>query len=508
MQKKQKSGFVGKLFGFLNTAASEEKEHTDSELPFAVMIFTLMAASGISPYDSWKKMRSMSFLPFFKREADEVVRQVEVLGKDPLTVMMQRAEGTRSKLYRDFLGGFVSSVRSGGKLTDYMKSQLKSIFELRYINLNRSIDKIAALVEAYSVMLIVVLCVYILFVILSSSSFSQVMASSSISISPYISYIIAFVALPFMSCLFILMAHNMQKSAFPNLKDLYKKAVIFIIPAFAVIVVFGAVEPLQAAIAPLGLAEIATIALVAACIMPALQYYKIAKINYNAEESIPAFIRDITESQKTGLSPEKSIVQATKRKGYGPFTKFLELIRSQIEWGIPLRKTFDNLQKEIRSWFVVVNFALMVETLEIGGNSIQSLEILSEYSEKEREMQVNRRSMLKPYILLAFMWSALVAVTTTIVALTTTMMTGMLSADMSANASIAMNDQMSIFSVGIIIQCWISGFFIGKISEGNFGAGFRNAALLALTAYLSLVLSQNLLGGLFSVNNFNLNTWS
>ena len=55
-------------------------------------------------------------------------------------------------------------------MVDYMKSQLKAIFELRYINLNRSIEKIATLVEAYSVMLIVVLCSYILFVVLSSSN--------------------------------------------------------------------------------------------------------------------------------------------------------------------------------------------------------------------------------------------------------------------------------------------------------------------------------------------------
>ena len=134
----------------------------------------------------------------------------------------------------------------------------------------------------------------------------------------------------------------------------------------------------------------------------AIQYWRIAKINYNAEESLPSFIRDITESQKTGLSPEKSIIQATKRKDYGPFSKFLDLMRSQIEWGIPLRKTFENIRKEIRSWFVTVNFAMMVETIEIGGNSTQSLEILSEYSEKERELQVNRRELLKPYILLCF----------------------------------------------------------------------------------------------------------
>jgi flagellar protein FlaJ len=382
-----------------------------------------------------------------------------------------------------------------------MKSQLKSIFELRYINLNRSIERIAALVEAYSVMLIVVLCTYILFVIFSSSSVMDLLANTSISISPSMSYIIAFVLMPVMSGIFILMAHNMQRSAFPDLKDLYKKAVVFTVPAFVVIGIFGVVKSLQDAIKPLGVPEIATIALVAASLPIAIQYYRISKINYNAEESIPSFIRDITESQKTGLSPEKSIIQATKRKDYGGFSKFLQLIRSQIEWGIPLRKTFENLKKEIRSWFVIVNFAMMVETLEIGGNSIQSLEILSEYSEKERELQVNRRALLKPYILLAFMWSALIAVTTTIVALTTTMMTGIVSSDLSSVAMIAMQDQLKIFSVGIIIQCWISGFFIGKISEGNFGAGFKIAAMLAATAYLSLVLSQVLLQDTFSMVN-------
>jgi flagellar protein FlaJ len=495
---KAPGGFLGKIFGFLNKATSEERENTEQELPFAVMIFTLMAASGISPYESWKKMRNLSFLPAFKREADEVIRQVEVLGKDPLTVMQQRGEQTHSKLYRNFLGGFVSSVRSGGKLPDYMKSQLKSIFELRYINLNRSIERIAALVEAYSVMLIVVLCTYILFVVFSSSSVMDLMSSSSISISPVISYLIAFIAMPVMSGVFILMAHNMQRSAFPDLKDLYKKALIFIIPVFAVIGVFGIIG--TDALGPVGSPEIATIGLIAASFPLAYQYYRISKINYNAEESIPSFIRDITESQKTGLSPEKSIVQATKRKDYGPFSKFLDLIRSQIEWGIPLRRTFDNMRKEIRSWFVIVNFAMMVETIEIGGNSIQSLEILSEYSEKEREMQINRRALLKPYILLAFMWSALIAVTTTIVALTTSMMTGVVSTDISSVAQIAMQGQLNVFSVGIIIQCWISGFFIGKISEGNFGAGFKHSALLAATAYISLVASQLLLSSVFSMD--------
>ena len=499
--KTQKSGAARKISSTLRNFASEEREKTETELPFAVMIFTLMAASGVSPYNSWKKMRKMSFLPIFKKEADEVVRQVEVLGKDPLTVMYQRSEATNSKAYQSFLGGFVSSVHSGGKLADYMKSQLKSIFEIRYITLNRQIEKIASLVEAYSVMLIVVLCTYILFVVLSSTDVLDLIGGGSVALSPYVSYLIAFVLMPVLSGIFILIAHSMQRSAFPDLKDLYKKALIFLIPAIALVAVFAFVPALQQAISPLGLPEVTLIAFVGASIPTAIQYYRITKVNYNAEESIPSFIRDITEAQKTGMSPEKSIVQATKRKNYGPFSQFLYLIRSQIEWGIPVRKTYQNIKKEIRSWFVVVNFAMLVETIEVGGNSIQSLEILSEYSEKERELQVSRRTLLKPYILLAFMWSSLIAVTTTIVALTTTMMTGVVSSDINAVAMIAMQGQLKVFSVGIIIQCWLSGFFIGKISEGNFGAGFRYAAMLATTAYLSLVLSQWLLQGTFTIIN-------
>jgi flagellar protein FlaJ len=493
-----KGGFVGKIFGLLSKAASEEKEKIEHELPFVVMIFTLLAASGVSPYDSWKKMRKMSFLPTFRKEADEVVRQVEVLGKDPLTVMYQRSEKTNSKLYRNFLGGFITSVRSGGKIVDYMKSELKSIFELRHNALTRSVEKIATLVEAYTVMLIVVLCTYILFVVFASTNVIDMMGSASLSASPIMSYLIAFIFLPVMSIIFILVAHNMQKSAFEDLKDLYKKAAIITMAVGAVLMVFGFVQSLLESL-PIGLPEIVTIGLVAASVLPAIQYYRIAKVNYNAEDSMPSFVRDVTESQKIGLSPEKSLVHATKRKDYGPFSTFLDLMRSQIEWGVPLRKTFSNLRQKVKSWFVTVNFAMMVETIEIGGNSTQSLEILSEYSEKERELQINRRAMLKPYIILAFIWSVLIAITTTIVSLTTYMMTTVVSTSLSEAAFIAMQDQMRVFSVGIILQCWISGFFIGKISEGNFGAGFQYSAMLAATAYVSLIVSQQVLAGMFGI---------
>ena len=505
MMKKALGGPIGKIASFISKATSEEREKIEHELPFVVMIFTLLSASGVSPYDSWKKIRKLTFLPNFKKEADEIVRQVEVLGKDPLTVMHQRGEKTDSKLYKNFLGGFVSSIRSGGNMVDYLKSELKAIFELRHGALTRSVEKVATLVEAYTVMLIVVLCTYILFVVFSSTNTLDLLSGMSLPTSPVMSYLIAFIFLPVLSGFFILIAHNMQKSAFEGLQDFYKRAAIIVAGVGAGLIVFALIPGLADAISPLGLPEVTTIGLVVASLIPAIQYIKIARVNYNAEDAMPHFIRDITESHKIGLSPEKSIIQATKRKDYGHFSKFLDLMRSQIEWGVPIRKTFTNIRKEIRSWFVIVNFAMMIETIEIGGNSTVSLEILAEYSEKERELQINRRALLKPYIFLAFIWSVLIAVTTTIVSLTTIMMTNFVSSELSSAAFLSMQGQMRMFSVGIILQCWISGFFIGKISEGNFGAGFQYSALLAATAYISLIASQQLLAGMFGtmpVTNF------
>jgi len=493
-------GFVGKILGKIAKKTSEEKDEIERELPFVVMLFALMATSGVSLYESWKRLRKVSLLPRFREEAEEVVRQVEVLGKDPLTAMYELAEKTSSRMYRDFLGGFISSIKSGGKVSNYMQSKLRTIFELRSKAMTRSTEKIATLVEGYSVMLIVILCVYILYVLLSSTASLELMAGISIPTSPYIAYLITFLLMPLISFIFMLVAHNMQKSTLLNLKPVYKKTIFSFAAVVGILSVFAFVPDLSALAESLGWHTLLTVCLTIGVLPGAIQYYKIARLNYNAEKSLPSFLRDITESQKTGISPEKSIIHATKRRDYGRFSQFLDLIRSQIEWGVSLKGIFENFRQKIQSWSVLVNFMMMVETIEVGGGPVHALEILSEYSEKEFEVQFNKRALLRPYVILAFVWSVLIALTTTIVTMTMYILTQLATPSISEVMSSEIQGQIGMFSLGIIFQCWLSGFFIGKISEGNFAAGLKFSALLAITALVSLVLSQNFLASIFGLS--------
>ncbi|MCW4014992.1 MAG: type II secretion system F family protein [Candidatus Bathyarchaeota archaeon] len=495
----QSQGFFRNFINKIAKETSEKKEEIDRELPFVVMLFALMATSGVSLYDSWKRLRKMNLLPRFQQEAEEVIRQVEVLGKDPLSAMYDITEQTGSKAYRDFLGGFISSIKSGGKISDYMQSKLRVIFELRNKEMTRSTEKIATVVESYSVMLILILCIYILYSLLSSSSSIEDVTGVYLESSPFLTFILSFLVVPMISFIFLLVANNMHKSTMLNLQTIYKKTLICLAVVCALLVAFVFVPALSELANSVGFSLVLTICLTVGVLPGAIQYYMVSRVNYNAESSLPSFLRDITESQKTGISPEKSIIHATKRRDYGHFSQFLVLIRSQIEWGVSLKEIFGNLKQKISSWPVLVNFMMMVETIEVGGGSVRSLELLSEYSEKELESQINKRALLKPYVILAFVWSVLIALTTSIVTVTMYILNDFASSNGYQIVSAAMSEETGILSMGIIFQCWISGLFMGKISEGNLAAGLKYSAILAVTAYVSLILSQDLLSGLFGV---------
>ena len=488
--------------GILNLFLENKSEKIDKELPFVVMMFTILAASGVTLYDSWKKMFNVTLLPEFQKDAEDMVRQVEVLGYDPLTVMHKHAEKTKSKLYRDFLAGFVSSVRSGGNMVSFLKSKLRSILEVQSAAATREIEKLGTLVEAYAVMLIVILCTYILYLVMSSTSLFEVSRSGTLRSSgpePLV-YILIFVIMPSISFAFMFIAHKSRKSTFMSLSSVYRQ---MIIPAVGAIVFFMLIvflPQLHFMTDANMLPAVATLCLAIVSIPSAIAYHRIAVVNFAAEEAMPSFLRDVTEARKIGLSPEKSIIHASKRKGYGRFTGILELLRSQMEWGVGLKKIFANIRRKIQSWPALIHFFILVETIEVGGGSANALEILAEYAEKNKDIETNKRSMLKPYIILAFIWSVLIALTTTIVALTIYVLAQISIPGMANPSFDAMQQQITLFSAGIILQTWLSGFFIGKINEGTLAAGFKYSTMLAVTAYVSLLLSQFFLSSLFTLS--------
>jgi flagellar protein FlaJ len=468
----------------------------EAELPYATMMITLMASSGITPYESFKRLRKVDILHKFKKEGDEIVRLVEVLGNDPLTAMEKRADKTISRQYADFLEGYISSVRSGGSVVNYLTSKLKSIFEIHASNARNAVERLETLVEAYMVLLIVIFCFYILSSVTSPAT--EMMGDVGLPDTSALIYPLVLYVIPIFSFFFMYLAHLARPGTLRGMREPYIAGAIPLILFAGVLAATQLLPELSWVMETVGLASFVTVGLVATCIPPIIIYSKISKRNFSAENAIPSFMRDVTEARRTGISPEKSISHAAKRRGYGPFTADLNRITSQIEWGISLRKIYTDLTEWIKSWPVVVDFFILVETIEIGGGDANTLSLLAEYTERTQSIEKTQRDMLRPYVVLPFIWTILMAFTITFTMETLSQIPTLAAGSIAApQINVDMSGGGGIIRAGIVFHSWLSGFFIGKVSEGNFASGFKYAVLLAITAYLTLILSVQLVTGLF-----------
>jgi hypothetical protein len=171
---------------------------------------------------------------------------------------------------------------------------------------------------------------------------------------------------------------------------------------------------------------------------------------------------------------------------------------NQIAWGVSLRKIYTDMMERIKSWPVIVDFFILVETIEIGGGDANTLSILAEYAEKTQTIERSQRDMLRPYVVLPFVWTILMAFTVTFTFETMSQIPVLaLGSIISPSMDISLTSGNEIIQAGMVFHSWLSGFFIGKVGDGNFASGFKYAAILALAAYMTLILSSGLVLKLF-----------
>ena len=113
-----------------------------------------------------------------------------------------------------------------------------------------------------------------------------------------------------------------------------------------------------------------------------------------SEDSTPKILRTISEARKTGMSPEGSVIHACKRKEYGMFNSVANGIANKIEWGVDFKTIFKDLQKEIETFNVLISFNILFELISAGGGNPQTLDSLTETSERMQEIQKEKRDLV------------------------------------------------------------------------------------------------------------------
>jgi len=443
----------------------------DSELPFFMTIVTLLATSGFGPYTIFLKIKDLDLLPNVRIESIKILKKIDILGKDPLAVMLE-TKGKVSSDFEEFLSGWVSSIQSGGNVVNYLTSKMDNGFELYESQQKELAGKVQTLIETYMTMQIVVLAVYI--IITATSTDGVGTPPGPDDIDPL--YMVVIMP-PLVSFLFLVIAHRINKSKIKELD--WKKILMFGIPGILAAVAINLLD-----ILPDYNLYILGGGLIASAVWPALNFRPKYAFALDAEAATATIMRDVAEARKAGLGPEKCVIRATKRKDFGLFNRVANGIANKLQWGMTLDNIFKFIKKETTDFQILINFKVLFEIISAGGGNVNTLNTLAKVSEKMRIIEKTKREMLKPYVMVGFMLIGITSFTTLLVIDSLTSLGAQLETDEVKRVAIELEakSKFELLGIAILIQSWIAGLFLGKITTGSYSAGFMYSIFLVVIA--------------------------
>jgi flagellar protein FlaJ len=468
------------MIGFMvapMSRASERSSSLEREMPFAATYITVMASGGIPPYMSFKRLTEVELLPATRKEARSLIRDVEIFGVDPLSALEKAAKYNPLDVFRDFVSGYASTVIIGGDVIHFLETKAQDIFKTGSMRVKAAAERLGMLLESFIIIMVLMsLCFYILFSVESIYSTGMDMGSGVIMYT--------YIFTPLLSVVFLYLAHGMQpKSPISEYRPYKVYALSSAIGVVILLLLTGFFGMMQTPLQNLVDLPIAvSITLIISAVPPAIVHQKIASKKTSMERGISNFLRDLTETRKTGLSPEACIENLSGRD-YGAFSKELQKMSSDIGWGIPMRNVIMDFVKKTRSWMSQIVMFLLLEAIDVGGGTISMIESLARFNNMTQEVEKEKKMSVRPYMLIPY-FAAILLVATTLMTLIFTTQTISMGGE-TATSSTNVEFLTMIFTVSVITHCYLIGLVAGKISEESLAAGFKHSALLVVIAIVA-----------------------
>lgn len=467
--------------------ASDRAANLEREMPFAAAYISVMASGGIAPYTSFKRLSEVQLMPAMREESREILKDVEIFGIDPLSALEVAAKKTPLDVFKDFLGGYASTVIIGGDIGHFLERKAEDIFKVRALRVKAAAERLGMLLETFIIVMVMMsLCFYILF------SVDQINGGGGGSdLSAYSGMLMyTYLFTPLLSMMFVYLAHSMQpKTPVVEMRPYKIFGVCSVIAIFVFLLLtnfMGATQlPLFTQLIAIGLdlPVAVAITLFIATAPAAVIHMKLSKVKNSMEQGVNSFLRDLTEVRKTGLSPEKCI-ESLSTRDYGSFSKELRKISADISWGIPIKKVMMDFLNRTRSWMVQIVMFLLVETIDVGGGTIAMIESLARFNNLTQEVEKEKKMSVRPYVMMPYLASILlVATTVMMMSFTTGFGAGTLSSTTSAPKDFSL--MQTIFMTSVIFHSYLIGIVAGKISDESIASGFKHASILVIISVIA-----------------------
>lgn len=196
------SGMLFFLFySYPATVSNNRNNKIKKLLPFSVSYMATIASSNVPPINIFKTFSQFKEYGELTKEAENIVRDVELFGMTTSAAIKKQAKITPSKDMRDLLFGINTMITTGGDLGMFLKSKSEELMN----DYRRRIRKYSQDISLYVEMYLTLIITGSIFFIVLSSIISTISAGlGTIMVQTFV----VFLLLPLLSVAFIILVKS------------------------------------------------------------------------------------------------------------------------------------------------------------------------------------------------------------------------------------------------------------------------------------------------------------
>ncbi|WP_069808330.1 type II secretion system F family protein [Vulcanisaeta thermophila] len=489
--------------------ASDLAFRVDTELPFFVAYVSAITNSGLSVFRAVERMATARILEVMGKISRWAFIRFRVFGEDPLTALSNVTSSIQSRALREFIGGYITTVRTGGDVVHYINTRLHDIMADAIERMNRAAEYLGMLMESYiGSAAILLIGLDVMYLAQAVTPFGNRYAAFMQAINS--NYIFGLFVVPGISVAFIYLGEiSAFRSPYTDYRP-YKWAAV----SMAVAAALGFMEYaflfhrdlstrlyIRGFPIPLDFTVLFGLTLALSFLPTAIYSMRVVGERWEIDREYAEFLRDATELRKSGFTPEKIFETLRYTRSYGAFDYYLDRIVRQIRYGVPIREVLNSIMPRLHSYYSRVFTFLLTETIDLGGASPQVLDLLANFASSLVSVQESMRARLRALRYVPYIGAIILIVTLVILIFSVVAIVVRIGPMGFASTSPTQNPLVNLlstsFSLTVVIDSFIMGLIAGKLGEGELSLGFRHAVILTLMVVAVYAVSPFIANALF-----------
>lgn len=196
------------MFMYPGMKASNRKGPIDKNLPYIVNFLSLLSSSNVPPSIIFKSVAKIDTLQEVKMEFSNIVRDIEIFGKDLLTSISENATLSANDDLREILVGYVATVKTGGSPTEYLKVTSRKVTKERMGKLDVMLESLSAMAEIYIMVLVAAPLLFVVLLVTLGMIGGGSLAGMSMGT---LLYLLTYVGVPIMGITMMVILSTFEK---------------------------------------------------------------------------------------------------------------------------------------------------------------------------------------------------------------------------------------------------------------------------------------------------------